>query len=37
MEKKKKKAARRDVRGCGELRKNFEFYALLVTRFSLRL
>ena len=37
MEKKKKKAAGRDVRGRGELGKIFEFYALLATRFSLRL
>ena len=37
MERKKIKAAGRDVRGCGELLKIFEFYALLVTRFSLRL
>ena len=37
MEKKKKKAAGRDVRGRGELWKIFEFYALLATRFSLRL
>ena len=37
MEKKKKKAARRDVRGRGEFSKIFEFYALLATPFSLRL
>ena len=37
MENKKKKAAGRDVRGRGELRKIFEFYALLATCFSLRL
>ena len=33
MEKKKKKAAGRDVRGHGGLRKIFKFYALLATRF----
>ena len=37
MENKKKKAAEDDVRGRGELCKIFEFYALLATRFSLRL
>ena len=37
MKNKKKKAAGRDVRGRGELSKMFEFYALLATRFSLRL
>ena len=37
MEKNKKKVAGRDERGRGEFRKIFEFYALLVTRFSLRL
>ena len=37
MEKNKKKAAGRDVRGPGELLKIFEFYALLATRSSLRL
>ena len=36
MEKKKKKAAGRDVRGPGEFWKIFEFHALLATRFSLR-
>ena len=37
MKNKKKKAAGCDVRGRGELRKIFVFYALLATRFSLRL
>ena len=37
MEKKEKKATGRDVRGHGELWKIFEFYALLLMRFSLRL
>ena len=37
MEKNKKKGTGLDARGCGELRKFFEFYALLATRFSLRL
>ena len=37
MEKKKKKATGWDARGRGELRKYFEFYALLATHFSLRL
>ena len=37
MEKNKKKATGWDARGRGELRKYFEFYALLATRFSLRL
>ena len=37
MEKKKKKASGRDVRGRGELSKIFEFYTLLATRFALRL
>ena len=37
MEKNKKKVTGWDARGRGELRKFFEFYALLVTRFSLRL
>ena len=31
------KGGRGDVRGRGELPKTFEFYALLTTRFSLRL
>ena len=35
MEWNKKKAAGCDVRGRGVLRKVFEFYALLATRFSL--
>ena len=37
MEKNKKKATGWDARVRGELRKAFEFYALLATRFSLRL
>ena len=37
MEKNKKKARGWDARGRGELRNVFEFYALLATRFSLRL
>ena len=37
MEKNKKKATGWDARGRGELRKYFEFYALLATRLSLRL
>ena len=37
MERNKKKAAGGNVRGRGMLRKMFEFYALLATRFSLRL
>ena len=37
MERNTKKAAGGVVRGRGVLRKNFEFYALLATRFSLRL
>ena len=37
MEKKEKKATGWDARGRGELQKCFEFYALLATRFSLRL
>ena len=37
MERNKKKAAGGDARGRGVLRKTFEFYALLATRFSLRL
>ena len=37
MEKTKKKATGWDARGRGELRKYFQFYALLVTLFSLRL
>ena len=37
MERNKKKPAGGDVRGRGELRKIFEFYALLATHFSLRL
>ena len=37
MGRNKKKAAGGDVRSRGVLRKFFEFYALLATRFSLRL
>ena len=37
MERNKKRAAGGVVRGRGVLRKIFEFYALLATRFSLRL
>ena len=37
MERNQKKGAGGDVRGGGELRKVFEIYALLATRFSLRL
>ena len=37
MERKKKEATGREARGRGELRKYFEFYTLLATRFSLRL
>ena len=37
MEKKKKKATGWDARGRCELPKNFEFYALHATHFSLRL
>ena len=37
MEKNKKKATGWDAGGRGELRKYFEFYALLATCFSLRL
>ena len=37
MEKNKKKATGWDARGHGELRNLFQFYALLSTRFSLRL
>ena len=37
MKNKKKKAAGRDMKGRGVLCKIFEFYALLATRFSLRL
>ena len=37
MERNKKKATGWDARGRCELRKYFEFYALLATRFSLRL
>ena len=37
MERNKKRAAGGDVRGRGELRKIFEFYALLAARFVLRL
>ena len=37
MEKNKKKATGWDARVRGELRTLFEFYALLATRFSLRL
>ena len=37
MERNRKKGAGGVVRGRGVLRKIFEFYALLPTRFSLRL
>ena len=37
MERNRRKAAGGDVRGRGKLQKIFEFYALLVTPFSLRL
>ena len=37
MERNKKKAAGGVVRGRGVLQNIFEFYALLLTRFSLRL
>ena len=37
MEKNKEKATGWNARGRGELQKYFEFYALLATRFSLRL
>ena len=37
MEEKEKKAAGRDVRGRGEFCKIFGLYALLATRFPLRL
>ena len=37
MEKNKKKSTGSDARGRGQLRKYFEFYALLASRFSLRL
>ena len=37
MEKNKKKVTGWDRKVCGELRKFFEFYPLLATRFSLRL
>ena len=37
MEKNKKKGTGWDARGRGELRKRFEFYALLAAHFSLLL